>query len=1078
MPGTGKKAAILLGCLLWSASLLAEKISADHGWFPVFNFTSKTYNAQEQNWAIAQDNRGLLYFANTSGVLEFDGVNWRLIRLAKDKVPRSLAFDPKGRIYVGSENELGYLAPDSIGNLVYISLRDHLPPSWSEFQTVWNVFVIREEVYFQTESAILVWNGSSFRAISAPGRIHETFLANDQVYARIENYGLFHLQEGSLINLDGGDFFAKKLVFGLIRADSSSLLIATEKEGLFLLPEKGDRKPLPFRTAADPYLKTNGIFNMTRLSNGLISVGTWGGGVVILNPDGEVFAVVDKTYGLQDQIVLNQYEDRNGNLWLALGSGISRLEAGSPLSLFSDKHGLQGIVQSITRYRETIYVATTVGLFFLDYIPWNNGTEYKQPVFKPVDNLQYEIWDLLAFKNGHSEMLLLITNNDVKLLRGNGPPKTIMQGVPYDIYQSRLDPARVYLGLEDGLASMYFNGSEWIQEGKIDGISETIASMTEDHLGNLWMGTLNQGIVKLYISALVDHKMVGTEITKYHTENGLPDGPIVLSQLAGRLMIGTSKGLFRYLPRSNRFVPDSTFGVELADGSHYIHRISEENNESVWITAVAENKREKYRSGIIRHLPGGEFRWIHQPLARISSGIQHTYFTDPQGITWLGGPAGLYRFDPNVKKDYDKPYPTLIRKVSLTGNQVIFGGAAGMAGGYPESGQPQGQEYTLPYASNSLAFDFSAQSGESEEYLLFSYLLEGYDKGWSEWSPQDQKEYTNLYEGKYTLRVRSKNIFGTEGTEALFSFTILSPWYRNAWAFLLYLILLAGFILLIVKVYTRSLRRIIQERTAEVVMQKDEIAAKNKEITDSIHYASRIQSAILPPDDYLRKILNEHFILYMPRDIVSGDFYWMHSEKGRLVTVTADCTGHGVPGAFMSMLGVAFLNEIVIRHPDKKADQILNELRAYVIRSLRQTGKEGENQDGMDLSICIFDFGQMKMQFSGANNPLLHIRNGEIMMYQADKMPIGIHLRKEIPFTLHELSIVKGDLFYTFSDGIVDQFGGSDGKKFLMKRFKELLLSLHKQEMQEQHRIISETLKQWMTGYSQVDDILLVGIKV
>lgn len=180
----------------------------------------------------------------------------------------------------------------------------------------------------------------------------------------------------------------------------------------------------------------------------------------------------------------------------------------------------------------------------------------------------------------------------------------------------------------------------------------------------------------------------------------------------------------------------------------------------------------------------------------------------------------------------------------------------------------------------------------------------------------------------------------------------------------------------------------------------------------------------------------------------------------------------------MSMLGVAFLNEIVRKHDQITADEILNQLRAAIIKSLRQTGKEGENKDGMDIALCIYDLEKMKLQFSGANNPLLLIRNEEMIVYKADKMPIGIHARADEPFTLYEMDILPGDIFYSFSDGYVDQFGGPEGKKFLSKQFKEYLLEIHKEDLKKQEQLLKNKITDWMSKVWQVDDILVMGIKI
>ncbi len=1071
----------LLGSILFHSFLFGQE-APGHAYFPLYNFSSKTYNAQEMNVAIARDNRGLMYFANTSGILEYDGIRWRLIKLINDRVPRSLATDKNGRIYVGSENEIGYLSPDSTGNMRYLSLMKHLPEGSEDFGVVWNVYAKDSSVVFQTYNSLLIWNGNEIIRIGSASRIHEFFLAGDSFYARIEGIGLTRF-DGNTFNLvHEGSFFANKLVYGVIQLDTLKLLIATDTEGLFILDTDSgtppDRALKPFKTEADNYLRSHTVFNAIKIRSDRISIGTWGGGIVVINLEGKIQNIVEKAYGLQDEIILDQMSDPSGNIWLALSKGISRIEILSPISFFNSQNGLEGTVQSIASFDERIYAATNVGVFYLDNITRSSiDSKLNEPIFRAIDNLTIECWDLLNFSHEGYNALLCVANDKVILFPGDHKQVKLMNGVAYDLYQSKLDPARVYVGLENGLTSLYYNKGKWIKEKNIEGITETVSSISEDHLGNLWMGTLNEGVIKMNVRSFRDKRINEVEIFKFGNDQGVPSGPTLISQISGRLIIGTSKGLYKFVSVHNIFEPDSSFGAVFSDGSHYIHRTSNQNNEKVWMVSF-EQSRNKYQSGYLSYQSGNGYHFVYQPFARISESIQHSIFESGDGIVWFGGPEGIYRFDPKVNKSYNTVFHTLIRKVSLSNGDTLFGGTNYNNEGYTSLHQPSAIKPVLPYTQNSISFEFASLSGENESLQTYSYLLEGYDKKWSDWSGQSAKEYTNLNEGSYILRVKSKNIFGSEGTQATFSFTILSPWYRTTLAYMGYMVLLALLILSIVKIYTRNLRSIIQERTAEVVRQKNEIEIINKEITDSIHYASRIQSAILPPEDYLSSILSDYFILYMPRDIVSGDFYWMHSENDRLITVTADCTGHGVPGAFMSMLGTAFLNEIVIRHEEKSADAILNELRAYVIRSLRQTGKEGENQDGMDISICIYDLRNMKAQFAGANNPLLLIRDEEIILYPADKMPIGIHLRSKEPFTLHRIDLKKGDVFYTFSDGYVDQFGGVDGKKFMMKRLKEMLLSIHKEDMKKQEKLLHSSIMDWMGEFSQVDDILFMGIKI
>ena len=256
------------------------------------------------------------------------------------------------------------------------------------------------------------------------------------------------------------------------------------------------------------------------------------------------------------------------------------------------------------------------------------------------------------------------------------------------------------------------------------------------------------------------------------------------------------------------------------------------------------------------------------------------------------------------------------------------------------------------------------------------------------------------------------------------------------------------------------------------------LAYQKKQITDSIEYASRIQTAILPPGDYISKIVPDHFILYKPRDIVSGDFYWITHKDNKVVIAAVDCTGHGVPGAFMSMLGFAFLNEIVNKEIELKASSILNQLRDYVKASLHQTGKDDEAKDGMDIALCVIDLDNLKMQYSGAYNPLYLIRNQKLISLKADRMPIGIYLVEKESFTNHEMEIQKGDIIYIFTDGYIDQFGGLNARKFKLAPFKDLLISIKEKPMKEQKQILEQKFSDWRGSHEQIDDVLVMGIKI
>lgn len=283
----------------------------------------------------------------------------------------------------------------------------------------------------------------------------------------------------------------------------------------------------------------------------------------------------------------------------------------------------------------------------------------------------------------------------------------------------------------------------------------------------------------------------------------------------------------------------------------------------------------------------------------------------------------------------------------------------------------------------------------------------------------------------------------------------------------------------------RTLERKVEERTEEVVRQRDEIERQRlkledlyKDVTDSIRYAKRLQYSILPPTEVIRRVCPESFVLFKPKDIVSGDFYWFYETDGKSLVAAVDCTGHGVPGAFMSLVGANGLNAAVKEHRNTKPGMILNELNKFVNDSLNKGSEDNTIRDGMDLSFCTIDYTKMEVEFSGANNPLYLIRNNEVMIVKADKFAIGSFEPESNSYETHIVPIQKGDVLYLFTDGYADQFGGDKGKKFLYKNFRDTLLNVHQKPMKEQHDFLKNQIETWQGTYEQVDDILVIGVRI
>ena len=293
-------------------------------------------------------------------------------------------------------------------------------------------------------------------------------------------------------------------------------------------------------------------------------------------------------------------------------------------------------------------------------------------------------------------------------------------------------------------------------------------------------------------------------------------------------------------------------------------------------------------------------------------------------------------------------------------------------------------------------------------------------------------------------------------------------------------IILSVFIALIIfRNYKRTQRAhtIISKQKNEIEQQKHFVEEKNKEVMDSIHYAKRIQRALLTSENYFKKYVRDFFVLYKPKDIVSGDFYWALNLNNKFYVATADCTGHGVPGAFMSLLNISFLNEVIIEKKITRPDLVLDEIRNDIIKALNPEGNE-KAKDGMDCSLCCFDFEKMELTVAAANNPVWILRNGKLLEIKPDKMPVGMYTDELKPFSLEIFKIEKDDIVYTFTDGYADQFGGPKGKKFKYKQLEITLIANSDKPMAEQREILSTVFDAWKEGLEQIDDVLLIAIKV
>jgi len=1112
-----KKIAGILFIVFFISNNFFAQINKDG--LPFFTkYTDKEYGEAGQIWAITQDNRGVMYFGCNYGLKTYDGKTWKNYNNEHSTRVNSLISDNKGSVYYGAEGDFGVLLNDSLGKITFHSLYlDKNSGDSINFGTVWKTLIADNKVYFQAfeelfycdlplkfdKDTILL---NDIKTIKPQSLFHLSFSVDNQFYIREWEKGICKIVNDKLELIPGGENFAFLRVYVMLPFDDHRILIGTRKKGFFLFDKTKKKNAItPFNFDNNEEIINSTIYNGVKLPNGNFVIGTLADGIFIFDKYGKILNHFSNETGLPSQYILTLYLNKNSpnpQLWFVnQDNGIFRADIFNPFSVWNKTMGIEGIVNDIINYKGNTYVADNNNLLLLN-------TKSRSPNFKNIYSENQNIWKFLKFNIPESKKskLVMASVSGLYEIKDTVVSKIADINNVHALFQSVNKPNRLYIGSDEGISYIEYSGYTWSKPVKREGFNNSVSSIleTDKYLG---LGIDNKGVFIL-------DDFEDKNITLLDSSRGLPllGSEYFLKKCNNQTIIINGSGL-HYITDSLTAAEFDFFGNTYCDKTNGVFTFIEDD-DAYWMS-VYSNDENNLNHRLIRFLDKKNLI-KDSVFAKILPTKSTLCIYPDKNYIWISNLGGLYKFNKNTQKNYEAGYNTIISKVIAANDSVLFKGnfIDNNTGSFLFSlKQPENDIPELRFKNNKLIFEWAAPFYEKENETEYSFRLIGESDKWSKWSAKTDTRFTNLFEGDYIFEVKARNIYNTESTIAQYRFSVLPPWYRTIWAYILFLIAGVFAIILIIKLYTKKLKRenekleqIVKERTAEIRMQNEEITAQRdeiqaqkdvvekakdkierqqKSIMDSIHYASRIQEAVLPPDEYLNKILGEHFVLFRPRDIVSGDFYWATESGNKTVIVAADCTGHGVPGAFMSMLGMSFLNEIVNKDGILQANIILNRLRENVKKSLRQTGKENEAKDGMDIAVCILDKTEMKIQYAGAYNPLLIIRNNEISRIKADRMPIGIYLREKESFTNNIIDVKKGDLLYIFSDGYVDQFGGENDSKIRSAKFKELLIENHKKSLAEQKAVLVKFLEEWMdhtddTGrkYKQVDDILVIGIEI
>jgi len=451
--------------------LYSQSQSSDYGLPYIRNFTQKEYGtgAQAQNWSIVQDQRGIIYVGNTTGVLEYDGVFWRRIgSIGKAGVVFSLAIDANNRIYVGSFNELGYLAPDSIGQMQYVSLLDRLPQACRNCANVWYIHVLEQSVYFMTPKYIFRFKNGNFKVWEATTEFRRSFVHDEKYYVKQQNLDLMVLSDDSMVTIPGLEALSADQFHSILPYDDENLLIGTVENGLYLF---NGRKLSPFGVSLNELIIHSRCVGGLILADSSIALNSYNNGIIVLNRKGELITNINKSSGLVNDRIMVMFADKENGLWLATDNGISRIELPSPFTSYNEQMGVEGKIEKICRHQGTLYAATSRGIYRL---PPKQASDSKSSKYEPftsfkkIQGINSRCWDMLSF----GPRLLVITRiGFFEIIENNATLLNFSQRTSFKLVRSQQDSNRIFIGLDDGLASIYYNSQNrnnpWLDEGRL-----------------------------------------------------------------------------------------------------------------------------------------------------------------------------------------------------------------------------------------------------------------------------------------------------------------------------------------------------------------------------------------------------------------------------------------------------------------------------------------------------------------------------------------------------------------------------------------------------------------------------------
>lgn len=1050
---------LLFVCLLFGAGVVYSQQYNIKTFGPKNGLASSVVNH------IITDSKGYLWFATQGGISRFDGKHFTNYTIKNGLAGNDVTFmteDDSGNIWAACYGA-------GISRYDGKSFTSFGPKEGLKNTDVYNIITDSKGILWMTTrgGGIFSYDGKGFSNYTKASH----GIPTDDLFTTIED------QQG---NLWFGTYKE-----GLIKYDRKGFQVYNEKDGLTkgtvisLFSDKKGRIWIGTAGSMPNYIEHGEIKTavIPEIGNDLISMVSEDerGNIWIASEHGLVkynngrYKIYSELNGLPSNSVYAITTDYEGNIWMGTSNGVGLFKNEAFIS-FSDREGLSN--SKITALHQNdkgvTYVGTSGGglnvmwedkIERVDYLP-----ELAQSIILAIyEAPNGELWvglesskpALYVLKKSGNRYVVLRTYDEITKEKNI---KTVSGIIPDE-------KGGVWIS-SYGAGVVNINGSNITLLDSKNGLpSDDIYTVKKDSKGNLWIGTYQGGLVKYD----------GTKCTLFNQENGLPDNNILTlcEDKKGNIIVGTAnKGMAIY---NGKVFKSISTGEGLC--SDVVYTLITDDKDRIWVgTDKGVNRISRAEDGSIAGI-----KYFSENDGMKSIEINpNTFLIDRTKKLWFGTTNGLIRYNPEFDYINDKPPLVVLTGIKLFYEDIKWDKLnIALVGNQSFPTHPE-----LSHDKNHLTFSFQALTTDNVQY---TYFLEGSEEGWSPLGNKTEAVYTNIQPGEYTFRVKAQNSDGFWSMdETTFTFVITPPFYKTWWFYTLLGVASVSGVLTFIRWRTRRLeveKKILEERVAQRTVQlksaNDQLSIAFKDIKDSINYAKRIQEAILPLENEIRSAFPEHFILFKPRDVVSGDFYWFGKKGEKKYIAACDCTGHGVPGAFMSIIGTSLLNEVINENADPKPGEVLDHLRDKLISALKQSGADSESKDGMDMMLVCVDERSGKISFAGANNPLYFIHEGELKEFKADKQPIGVYGKELHPFRNQEVPFKRGDQFYIFTDGFPDQFGGEKGKKFLYTRFKELLLSHSGDGMLGQLAGLETALKEWMgKEHEQVDDVLVIGVKL